>query len=66
MDHVDAWARDGRFACVTFQPYSLSARDASDLAADAETFGLCVSVTTHSWHAPGETLMVEAWPASAD
>ncbi len=67
LDHARLWARDGRVACLTAEPYGLGDASREELRRLAQGHALEVVVRPpeESLHLPGRTVLIELWVAGA-
>lgn len=69
LDHCEVWSRDGEVVALTAHvyPHALDAGARAVFAEMERGGGVVVRVGTvaESWHAPGQTVLVEVWRRSA-
>ena len=60
QDHLSGWNKHGKLHIAVSQPYGMSYDRLTELVAYCEEWGLEAHIDAHhSWHFPGETVLVE-------
>lgn len=61
LDHAHLWTVDGKPAFITAQPYKLDSNQIVRLLEFCAAHGLRCGLSGWSWHAAGQSFLVEIW-----